>query len=157
MTPSFEIKKHHIKNSLSKSFNGNLVMNDFETTHFSNDAHIDNETSNEAKLGEISPNEANINGISEREINLYLSRYLSVHPERIRIRASERVARSELDDAAIHAHDNIVEHIRDYRNLEFFVGRQAPMHQFDHFVFFPFQIGSFYNLTTGLVRTTPND
>lgn len=70
-------------------------MNDFETRNFSNDPHIDNETSNEdeANLGEISPNEANISEISEREINLYLLRYLSVHPERIRIRASERVMR----------------------------------------------------------------
>ena len=42
-------------------------MNDFETrtfsTNFSNDAHIDNETSNEANLGEILPNEANISEI----------------------------------------------------------------------------------------------
>ena len=54
-------------------------MNDFETRtfsrNFSNDAHIDNETSNEANLGEILPNEANISETSEREINLYLSRF----------------------------------------------------------------------------------
>ena len=78
-------------------------MNDFETRSFPNNLHVDNEPSNEANFGEISANEANISEISEREINLYLSRYLSVHPERIRIRASERVTRSELDDTSIHA------------------------------------------------------
>ena len=40
ITPSLEIKKHHIQNSLSKTFNGNLAMNDFETRNFSNDAHL---------------------------------------------------------------------------------------------------------------------
>ena len=61
----------------------------------------------------------------QRKINLYLSRYLSVRPERIRMRASERVMRSELDDTSIHAHDNIVEHVRDVQNLEIFVGTQG--------------------------------
>ena len=51
-------------------------------------------TGSRQAIGAISPNEANISEISEREINLYLSRHLSVHPERIQIRASERVGRS---------------------------------------------------------------
>ena len=41
------------------------------------------------------------------------------------MRASERVMRSELDDTSIHAHDNIVEHVRDVQNLEIFVGTQG--------------------------------
>ena len=51
----------------------------------------------------------------------YLARYLSAGlPERRRIFASERVLRSELDSTMTIAHDNIVEHVRDYRSLEFF-------------------------------------
>ena len=82
---------------------------------FSNNSHVD----------DASSNEANVEEISEREMHEYLERYLSAStPEkRRRICASERVLRSELDSTMIIAHDNIVEHVRDYRNLDFFLVR----------------------------------
>ena len=89
-------------------------MNGIETQSFSNGSHVDDTTSNEANVEEI----------SEREMHEYLARYLSAGlPERRRIFASERVLRSELDSTMTIAHDNIVEHVRDYRSLEFFLVR----------------------------------
>ena len=44
-------------------------------------------------------------------------------PDRRRMIASERSLRSELDSTVIIAHDNIVEHVRDYRSLDFFLNR----------------------------------
>ena len=44
-------------------------------------------------------------------------------PDRRRMIASERSLRSELDLTVIIAHDNIVEHVRDYRSLDFFLNR----------------------------------
>ena len=86
-------------------------MNGIETQSFSNDCHVDNTTSNEANVEEI----------SEREMHECLARCSSAGPhERRRIRASERILRSELDSTMIIAHDNIVEHVRDYRSLEFY-------------------------------------
>ena len=52
-------------------------MNDFETRNFSNDAHIDNETSNEANLGEILPKEANISEISERSVTIAIKKAIA--------------------------------------------------------------------------------
>ena len=89
-------------------------MNGIETRSFSNDVHVDDATSNEANVEEM----------TEREMHEYLARYLSAGlPERRRIFASERVLRSELDSTMTIAHDNIVEHVRDYRSLEFFLVR----------------------------------
>lgn len=55
-------------------------------------------------------------------MHVYLARYLCAGPpDRRRICASERILRSELDSTMTIAHDNIVEHVRDYRSLELFL------------------------------------